>query len=76
MGSIKLKYIFKTKIMATSTTNYEVWECRGYGFDYQVATYSSYQEAELEASIRNNEAQSSDNLRNGNNDSYFYEVRY
>ena len=52
--------------------NYEVWECRGYGISYLVATYSSYKLAEEEANIRNNDA---DIPRNGNNDPYFYEVR-
>ena len=61
--------------MTTSKNNYEVWECRGYGIDYQVATYSSYKLAEEEADLRNNDAKTSDILRNGNNDPYFYEVR-
>ena len=61
--------------MATSTTNYQVWECRGYGVDYQVATYGSRELAEEEAARLNNNACGSDNLRNGNNDPFYYEVR-
>ena len=61
--------------MATSKNNYEVWECRGYGIEYPVATYNCYKLAEEEADRRNNDAKASDVLRNGNNDPYFYEVR-
>ena len=57
------------------TTSYEIWECRGYGVEYLVATYSSHELAEEEADFRNNDAKTSDILRNGNNDPYFYEVR-
>ena len=57
--------------MTTSKNNYEVWECRGYGVEYQVATYSSYELAEEEADFRNTNYDS----RNGNDDLYFYEVR-
>ena len=56
-------------------TNYQVWECRGYGVNYQVAAYNGYEEACEDASNRTMEAESSDHLRNGNDDSYYYEVR-
>jgi hypothetical protein len=59
----------------TSTTNYEVWEYRGYGVAYHVASYSSYELAEEDAARRNNYAYASGDLRNGNDDPYFYEVR-
>ena len=58
-----------------TTTNYQVWECRCCGVEYQVDTYSNYEEAYEDASRRTSEAEDSDHLRNGNGDPYYYEVR-
>ena len=53
------------------TTNYQVWECRGYGVEYQVGAPSDYNSAnELAESLNANCVS-----RNGNDDLYYYEVR-
>ena len=60
----------KQKLRAM-TTNYQVWECRGYGVEYQVGAPVDYDSAnELAESLNANCVS-----RNGNDDLYYYEVR-
>ena len=53
------------------TTNYQVWECRGYGVEYPVGAPADYYSANELAETLNANCDS----RNGNDDLYFYEVR-
>ena len=53
------------------TTNYQVWECRGYGVEYTVGGPADYDSANELAESLNTNCDS----RNGNDDPYYYEVR-